>query len=439
MPSKKPLVVFFASFTFVLGFCVLFASAFVINCWAAGPATEDVIYTFTGGEDGAYPLANLISDSSGNLYSVAFEGGTFGVGTVYEVTPQGRTWNETVLHTFSGGDDGAFPQSTLIFDAHGNLYGTTPSGGSADCGVVFELSPTAGSWRQTVLYSFTCGPDGGGPSGGVQFDDSGNLYGTTGIAGDLSRCDGFGCGTVFRLSPQNGGWQESTLYSFQGGNDGQDPSCGVILRGPTTLYGATFFGGSKADAGTIFRLKLQNGAWRESVLYRFTRGNDEGLPQCLAADKSGNLFGTTQGIGPGCNNFKGKPCGTVFELRPSRSGWKQSTLYHFTGGKDGGLPSQAPLAISDGEGKLLGTTLGGGTGSCNTDLNGCGTVFALAHTASGWKETVKYSFVGHRAGSQPEGGVILDSKGNIYGTTYYGGNDGCIGNAGCGVVYRLRP
>ena len=384
----------------------------------ASGAAETVIYSFQDGGDGAHPLAGLVADH-GNLYGTTSNGGggpcTGGCGTVFQLTPsQGDTWTETLLYTFQGGNDGVAPEASLIFDAAGNLYGTTVVGGSAGVGTVFQLAPQGGSWVETVLYNFTGGSDGAYPVAPLVFDTVGNLYGTTLFGGPRN------AGVVFRLAPpaqQGGAWTETVLHTFGLGNDGIDPMAGLILDkrgalygttydglvfkltppapGHTTwtervlyrftgggnngsepcsliagsngvLYGTTNLGGSHANAGTVFQLTpAPSGKWTEATLYSFTGGTDGGLA-CgrLVADRAGNLYGTTSGNG---QNIPG----TVFQLTPpAQQGgvWTETTLHDFAGGQDGLSPAGG--VIFGKGGALYGTTAAGG-------LPGGGTVYQV--------------------------------------------------------------
>ena len=214
-----------------------------------------MLYSFNfNGTDGADPAAGLIFDAAGNLYGTTYGGGTYDWGTVFELTPAaGGGWTEKVLYSFLGGADGFFPAADLIFDAAGNLYGTTGYGGAYDNGTVFELTPTGGGdWTEKLLHSFSYnlnGMDGTYPQAGLIFDAAGNLYGTTVGGGN------YGGGTVFELTPTAGGnWTETVLHNFnRNGTDGADPYAGLIFDGAGNLYGTTSFGDVYGD-GTVFQL-----------------------------------------------------------------------------------------------------------------------------------------------------------------------------------------
>ena len=271
--------------------------------------TETVLHSFTGDfVDGSNPLASLIFDGSGNLYGTTAAGGTFGEGTVFELSPNGGgVWTETVLYSFqNNASDGTSPSASLVFDTAGNLYGTTSAGGSSSacgCGTVFQLTPvTGGGWTEKIIHSFF-ETDGYLPQAGLIIDKAGNLYGTTFFGGT------YGYGTAFELSPEVGGnWNLTTLQNFNiSGDGGAYLYGGVILDAKGNLYGTTFRGGA-SDEGTVFELSPAGfGAWKEKVLYSFSNSGyqpDAGV----IADASGNLYGTTYGGGSGSG-------GTVFAVK----------------------------------------------------------------------------------------------------------------------------
>jgi uncharacterized repeat protein (TIGR03803 family) len=317
-----------------------------------------------------------------------------------------------VLYTFTLGKDGGVPEAGLIRDANGNLYGTTALGGRGS-GTVFKLSPTG---KETVLYSFCSAgncADGSCPAAGVILDRKGNLYGTAYGGGSLCGQGGSGNGVVFELSPKGKGqWKETVLYTFKGAPDGANPAAGVILDTKGNLYGTTQFGGG--GGGTVFKLSKTG---KETVLYQFTGGNDGAFPVAgVTRDSKGNLYGTTYNGGM---HFYG----TVFKL--SQTG-KETVLHSFTGGSDGGYPRGG---VIQGAKYLYGTAFIGGKLSCTfSNVPGCGVVFKLNMTG---KETVLYSFNGGTDAAGPAAGVILDAKGNLYGTTQSGGA------GGAGTVFEL--
>jgi uncharacterized repeat protein (TIGR03803 family) len=384
---------------------------------AWGASTENVLYTFQGTND-CQPYGSLILDPDGNLYGTTY-GGHGLTGEVYEVTRSGSGWTETTLHTFTGGGDGLNPVTGLVRDQAGNLYGTTPVGGGPNRGVVYELSPNGSGWTETVLYAFSGGNDGAIPYSGLILDPSGNLYGATSQGG------AGGNGVVFKLTRGSSGWTESVLYAFTGGNDGGWPQGNLLFDPAGNLYGTTTQGGA-GGWGTAFKLTPgAGGAWTETSLHGFTDGNDGVQPQAgVIRDRSGLLYGTASG-GSGS-------AGVVFQLRPYPSvtptvlgGWADKTVYSFTGGSDGNGPDTG--VILDPVGNLDGAAAEGGSG--------WGVVYQLVPGSSGWTENVLYTFSGGTDGGFPESTVIIDSTGNLYGTTVAGGEN--PGDRGCGVVYEV--
>jgi uncharacterized repeat protein (TIGR03803 family) len=306
--------------------------------------TETVLHSFTGGADGASPHAGLIRDAQGNLYGTTLSGGASDYGTVFRVTATGT---ETVLYRFTGAD-GASPYAGLIRDAQGNLYGTTYGGGTYGNGTVFKVTLTG---TETVLYSFTGGADGGNSVAGLIRDAQGNLYGTTQIGG------AYGYGTAFKLTPTG---TQTVLHSFSV-VDGAYPLA-LIGDGKGIFYGVS--GGGAVDSGKVFKLTLTG---KEKVLYSFTGGVDGSVPLGIVRDPEGNLYGTTSYGGDlnGCNSNPPYGCGVVFKLTPTGT---ETILYSFIGGTDGQRPFAAP--IRDAQGNLYGTTYFGGA-------YGYGTVFKV--------------------------------------------------------------
>ncbi len=387
----------------------------------AAALTESIPFSFNG-TDGASPAAGLVSDAKGNLYGTTNSGGGYGYGTAYELSPgSGGTWTQKVLHSFGASGDGITARGTLIFDTRGNLYGTTTNGGTGTCilgcGTVYELSPASGgTWTEKVLYSFQNDTvDGANPyREALIFDAKGNLYGTTNAGGAN------GLGTVFELSPGSGGtWTQKVLYSFQNNSlDGINPVAGVVRDAAGHLYGTTSAGGANGY-GTVFELSpTTGGSWTYKVLHTF--GNpvnsvDGADPQGgLLIDSQGNLFGTTEYGG----NYKGGlHLGTVYELSPTPEGtWVEQILYNFTAAPDGYYPA-CTLAF-DTAGNLYGTTSAGGPG------NGTGTVFVLTRASGWKETILHGfagSASNPNDGATPVGTVNFDAAGNLYGTTEAGG------------------
>jgi len=248
---------------------------------------ESVLYSFTGGSDGSSPLAGLIRDAAGNLYGTTVAGGSRGQGTVFKIDTSNH---ESVLHAFTAGNDGGNPEAGLILDAAGNLYGTTFGGGSGGQGIVFKIDITN---HETVLYSFTGGNDGGGPAAGLIRDAAGNLYGTTAGGGSS------GQGAVFKIDTTN---HETVLYSFTGGSDGGSPLARLVRDVAGNLYGTTSQGGigcAPVGCGTIFKIDPSN---HETTIYSFTGGSDGASSMAgLLMDATGNLYGTAYQGGGICN------------------------------------------------------------------------------------------------------------------------------------------
>jgi uncharacterized repeat protein (TIGR03803 family) len=359
---------------------------------------------FTNGE---YPEAGLVQGSDGNFYGTTDYGGTNGSGTVFKISTNGAL---TILHSFTGGIDGANPQAGLVQGSDGYFYGTTEYGGTNNLGTVFKISTNG---ALTSLHSFTGGDDGGGPNG-LMLGSDGNFYGTTGSGGGPSEA-----GTVFRIST-NG--DLTNLYSFTGSNDGASPAAGLVQGSDGSLYGTTQNGGTTnyngLRDGTVFKITT-NGAL--TTLYTFT-GNDGASPQAaLVQGSDGYFYGTTpQG---GSNNL-----GTLFKI--SANG-KLTSLYSFTGGNDGWNPDGALVQGSDGY--LYGTTAGVGYLAFES---GHGTVFKF--TTNGALTTL-YSFTGLSDGAYPVAGLVQGSDGNLYGTTTQGGGSHGIDSLvpGFGNVFQI--
>lgn len=374
---------------------------------------EEILYRFHG-RDGAQPYAPLLIDRTGALYGTTFGGGSFGLGTVFKLTPNGTSYDESVLYNFQGGADGSSPHASLIADSTGSLYGTTALGGPAKAGTVFKLTPNGNSYSESVLYSFQNGADGTQPFASLLTDPTGALYGTT-VGGGSA-----GQGTVFKLTPNGNGYSESILYSFQGGADGVFPFASLISDSAGALYGTTFGGGS-AGHGIVFKLAPNGNVYNESIIYTFQPGIDGACPYgSLIADSTGSLYGTTVAGG-------GKlPFGTVFKLTPSQSGYNESVLYRFPGGSDGSNP-YAALTI-DNTGALYGTTYGNFSNRPND-----GSVFKLTPNGAIYTESVVHSFHWQADGANPNAPLIGDPTGALYSTTSSGGA------AGQGTVFKMIP
>jgi len=402
----------------------VFVCLVTLNATVHAAGHQQSLHVFAG-VGGKNPSSTLIFDRAGNLYGTTQSGGLHINGTVFELIPiAGGGWNYTTLHIFKGQLDGANSGAGLVFDDAGNLYGTTIQGGTYGLGTVFELSPgSSGTWSESVIYSFGAvngGDDGFYPQASLIMDGAGNLYGTTedGGAAGVS-----GVGTVFELSPSGDGWTESVLYSFGGGNDGAGPFAPLIFDNVGNLYGTTAGGGAFSN-GTVFELSPSaGGVWTENILHTFQGvGSFDGvLPDAgLIFDAAGNLYGTTQEGGAGG--------GTVFMLTPNSGGWSEKIIHGFKP-KDGDGSGPVDSVVFDSLGNLYGTTAYGGTGY--------GTAFRLSLQSSNWIESGKYNFTGDHDGANPFAGLVMDTVGNFYGTTYYGGSG--LGAAGDGTVFEIKP
>jgi len=377
--------------------------------------TFTVLHVFTGGGDGASPLSGLTPDRGGNLYGTTYSGGTNSAGTVYKLARGGSGWLLSPLYEFSAGNGGgANPDGGVVFGPDGSLYGTTTQGGgSGFYGVVFRLQPPATAcktalclWTETVIYRFTSGGDGRQPTGNLIFDSFGNIYGTTQAGG------AFGYGSVFKLTRSGGSWSESILYSFTSGDDGNQPSDGVVMDSAGNLYGTTPYGGidnCQQSCGIVFELSPSGGGWTETVLYRFQGTPDGQRPYAgLTFDSAGNLFGATYEGGNGG--------GAVFELSRSGGSWQYSLINSLSGTNNGPYASPT-LDASD---NVYETTVVPSM------------IFQLTPDGGGWTFSNLYNFSGND-GSLPRGPVLLDSQGNLYGTASTGGADGS------GTIWELTP
>jgi uncharacterized repeat protein (TIGR03803 family) len=287
---------------------------------------QTVIYSFHGA-DGAAPAAGLIFDQAGNLYGTTSTGGKPHLGTVFQLTPSGGGWTEMVLHSFTD-KDGSHPLAGLIFDQAGNLYGTTLFGGRSHSGVVFQLTLSGGAWKETVLHSFTGRNDGIDPEASLIMDQNGVLYGTT-MGANVFR--------LTPPVQGHTKWTFKSLYNLGPGPDGGPLSPGTLLAGKNgVLYGTQKFGNGPANAGAVFQLTppVGHGGWTATTIYRFNGGSDGLYPYAgVIADAAGNLYGTTAGDGQTYFGTVYK----LTPPQPGGN-WTKTTLYAFTGGQDGSGP-----------------------------------------------------------------------------------------------------
>jgi uncharacterized repeat protein (TIGR03803 family) len=374
-------------------------------------ATEHVLYSFSGGNDGGNAATGLVVDSKGNLYGTTVQGGMNTCGTVFKLTPRpSPPWTESVLYDFGCFSDGKNPHGGVTFDRQGNLDGTTVSGGmpgcgSYGCGVLFQLTPTT----ENVLHSFAGGNDGFGPGAAVAIDSAGHVFGETPDGGAHSQ------GTIYEVSGSGTHAQKRTLHAFTGGNDGGTGSLGTLLLKSGTLYGVTETGGAN-QKGTAFKLSVASR--RLTTLFAFKGQPDSGSPYGgLVMDAHGNLFGTT--YDGGANNM-----GAVFELSLGTGGkYSEHVLYSFKGGNDGSASTGTLVFGASGE--LYGTTSAGG-GSCS-----CGTIFRV--NAKTGRESVVHRFGGANDGMYPYYGLAKGSNGTLYGATSFGGT------SNQGAVFEFKP
>ena len=399
-----------------------------------------MLYSFSGGADGASPEAGLVQDATGNLYGTTIGANSYPygkitgttAGSLFKLSPGG---NFTLLYNFGvGGANGAAPAGGLVKDSADNLYGSTSGGGASTnpscfaggnqfpldgCGEVFKVDA---SGNFSVLYSFsgkTACWDGCAPLAPLTIDAVGNLYGTTQLGGS-GACDegkvvlgqNSDCGVVFKLDT-NG--KEIVVHRFGSARKyGDNPNSGLIMDAAGNLYGTTKGGGpvgpGSPGAGTVFKLDADGD---ETVLHFFSWYVDGGEPGSgLIQDAAGNFYGTTE-------------LGLAFRLDPEGSLTKLAGL---------GGSSFAPL-IMDAAGNFYGTTYSGGNINPVCDYgDGCGTVFKLDPSGN---ETVLYSFSGGKDGANPLGGLTIDMNGNLYGTATYGGKTNKACPSGCGVVFKI--
>jgi uncharacterized repeat protein (TIGR03803 family) len=372
---------------------------------AASPSSsgEHLIYSFTGGADGGNAATGLVLDTAGNLYGTAVVGGKDTCGVVFKLAPKGKSWQESVLYNFDCFATGKNPHGGVAFDPQGNLDGTTVSGGSGGscgsygCGVAFQLAPSG----ETVLHSFSGGDDGFGPGGGVVFDTAGNLYGTapdggshgegviyevtpsgsngpdkilhafngdkdggTGSLGSLlmdksgalygvtETGGAHGAGTAYKLKRDSQKkWKLTILYTFQGGTDATSPYGGLVADAAGNLYGTTYYGGANG-LGAVYKLVRSGKGYHEHVLYSFKGGSDgSSSTSTLIFGKAGDLYGTTSAGGGECD------CGTIFKVDPKTG--KERVLHAFGSGSDGAYSYYG--MTSGANGNLYGATVAGGT------------------------------------------------------------------------------
>ena len=337
------------------------------SAWVLTP-----LYDFQGGADGALPQVQLTIGPNGSLYGTTAEGGNEvacfgGCGTVFNLRPPQRAtanvlgnWGEAQLYLFQEDADGLGPlNGPLLFDRTGHIFGSTAYGGPNNAGTIYELTPAQGSWIENVIYSFQGGRDGAQPMSGLLQDTAGNLYGTTYRGGN-------GFGTVYELTPSGSGWTKTTVYSFEGINDGQYPIGGLIMDSAGNLFGTT--SGGSGGGASIYQLIPTQSGWSLTTLHYYVGSLPGGGPTAsLTMDAAGRLYGTAFEYGESNR-------GSVFKLTRLNGGWVYGELHSFVGGTNDGEYPYGAVTI-DGNGNLYGTTINGGPGGCTS---GCGVVWQIA-------------------------------------------------------------
>ncbi len=399
-----------------------------------------VLYNFRGNSDGAQPQGGLIFDASDALYGTTEFGGSFyacgfygnqGCGTVFKLTPTQSGYAESVIYSFRGHrSNGAWPWDGLAIDRDGALYGTTSSvEGARGCGTVFKLTPVGTRYTESLIYRFPR-PDcirGATPYSGLILGNDGALYGTTFLGGFA------GEGNAFKLKLSRSGYTERFTYNFDG-LSGAQPFAGLTFGKHGALYGTTRSGGAMSKCGfydngcgVVFKFTpMGRSYYTESVIHSFDESDGEQPFGGVVFDTKGALYGTTAEGGSGVCSGF-TGCGVVFKLTPSRSGYTERVLYNFAGYSHSDGQDPMGTLVFDKKGALYGTTYRGGTPSCS-----CGTIFKLTPSGSGYSESVLHSFTGSD-GAEPRAGLTIDKKGDLYGTTSAGGN------SGDGTVFELTP
>jgi uncharacterized repeat protein (TIGR03803 family) len=401
-------------------------------------AEETVLHSF-GGSDGAGPIDGMVAGKAGTFYGTTTFGG-IGAGAVFQLTPSASGYTESVLYDFKSGYDGARPQGVILHD--GALYGDTLEGGSPNgngglgWGTVFKLTRGKSGYTESVLYRFLGFPDAWEPNGPIVIDQRGSIYGSSGFGGAEN------AGAIFKLTPSQSGYTESVLYSFPGGVGGDEPQAGLTIDAHGAIYGTTMYGGNDQglcygyNCGLVFKLTPGTSAYSERIIYAFQGSPDGMLPYGALSveERTGAVFGTTYWGGTMGD-------GSLFELKPRGSSYAEKVLHSFTGKADGFLPEGTPLLTSNGA--IYGTAALGG-GGCHGI--GCGTVFELTPSHAGYSFHVVYDFRHPITGAEPQQTNLLsDASGALYGTTRSGGSatscsDGGPGGArGCGVVFKITP
>lgn len=368
---------------------------------SASPALAQPLETVASFEDARGPRTALVQGPDGAFYGTTHEGGAFGGGVVFRLSPAGASWRRQILHSF-GPSTGQNPRGGLVVGPDGALYGTTFTGGSGGTGTVYRLSNGGGEWTLATIHPFD-GTAGQYPAAGVVFGPDGALYGTTSAGG-------LGYGTVFRLTGAGTSWTVETLWAFAGGAS-WFPESRLLFGADGALYGTTSAGG--LGSGTVFRLSNAGGPWDLLTLHTFT-GADGATPRSgLTVGNDGALYGTTEEGGT-------LALGTVFRIAGAGTAWSYDVLHEFNSAS-----GAAPVGdLVDVGGVLYGVTRSGGAGY--------GTVFSLTGTGTSWTHAIINPF-DYTQGGYPRAGVAAGSDGSLYGATEVGGS------TTFGVAYRLAP
>jgi uncharacterized repeat protein (TIGR03803 family) len=331
-------------------------AAFVLSLATATAATTEVIFSCEE-DEGEYADTDLETDNAGNIYGTTVLGGEFGGGTVFQLSPTSNGWVHTVLYSFTGGADGGEPYKGVTIDREGNLYGTAVTGGSGSCeggcGVAYKLTKSGGTWTQTIIHAFSGGNDGSGPGARLTVDQSGNVYGMAPTGG------AYGLGTIYKINQTpNGAWIFKVIHPFTGGADGGSGSAGRMVLRNGRLYGAATTGGTYGS-GIVCEITPRGaGRWDFRTLYSFRGQPDGSFPYgALLFNSSGHIYGTT--YYGGANNIGAV---YELSPRPIGE-WDENVLYGFQGGADGNSPISNLVFGGDANLNLYGTTSEGGLGS----------------------------------------------------------------------------
>lgn len=381
---------------------------------SATAQTLKVLHSFDI-DTGDQPSAGLGMDRSGALYgTTTYTNSSQIFGGVFQLKQHGSSWLYHPLYNFPlGGTNN--PRSPLLVAPDGSLYGTTYyNNGCYTCGAVFQLYPSATVpktvlqlWNQRILYGFSGGSDGGNPSGALLLDSTGNLYGTTERGGPVND------GTIYEIEHAAG--TENVLFSPQNETQGVMAQNGVVADSAGNLYGV-FQRGGPIGPGMVYELTNSGSGWTEQVVWAFTGGSDGEEPVSVILDAAGNLFGATSGGG----SHHG---GVIFKLTNGSGGWTFTPIYNMVGTAPCGVVGRLTL---DSAGNLYGVT------ACD-GLYNYGTIFELAFSGGSYTYIDLYDFTGGGDGGEPNGDLVRDAQGNLYGTAFLGGT------TGAGNVFELTP